>query len=57
MEEKWKSRKFILALLLMAVVIILRWFDRIDNNNFANLLIALFGIYCGSNVVSKYTQR
>jgi len=57
MEEKWKSRKFILALLLMAVVIILRWFDRIDNDNFANLLIALFGIYCGSNVVSKYTQR
>lgn len=57
MEEKYKSRKFILALVLIAVVIVLKWFEKLDNNNFANLLVAFFAVYCGSNVASKFTQN
>jgi len=55
-EEKWKSRKFILALLLIAAFFALKIFNRIDNDNFSHVIIALFGIYCGSNVASKFTK-
>lgn len=56
MEAKFTSRKFILALILIAVVILMRWFNKIDVDNFSHMLIAFFGVYCGSNVVSKFVR-
>ena len=56
MDEKWKSRKFLLALLLIVAFFLLKIFEKIDNENFSHVIIALFGIYCGSNVASKFTR-
>jgi len=57
MEEKMKSRKFILALLYTAVIIVMRIFNKLDAENFSHLLIAFFAIYCGANVTSKFVQK
>lgn len=57
MSEKWNSRKYVMAMIYTAIVVVMRFFNAIDNDNFANLLIAFFAIYCGSNVVSKFVQK
>lgn len=56
MESKWTSRKFILALILSGVIIVMRIFGFIGDENFSHMLIAFFGIYCGSNVTSKFVK-
>jgi len=35
---------------------VLRVLNCIDNDTFAHAVIALFGIYCGANVTSKFVK-
>ncbi len=53
---KFASRKFWLAVVYSAVVVLLRIFNLVDVENFSHMLMAFFAVYCGSNVVSKFTK-
>ncbi len=34
----------------------MRIFGKLDDENFAHMLVAFFGIYVGGNVASKFTK-
>lgn len=57
MPEKFTSRKFILAGIVLAAVIVMRWFNRVGDNTFRDLVITILGIYSGANVASKFVQK
>jgi hypothetical protein len=54
--EKFTSRKFLLALLYTGIVVLMKWFGKLEDDTFAQLFIAFFAIYCGANVTSKFTK-
>lgn len=55
--QKLKSRKFWLAIILTAIFIIMKWFNKLDDSNFMQGILTLFGIYAGANVVTKFTPK
>lgn len=55
--HKLKSRKFWLAIILTAIFIIMKWFNKLDDSNFMQGILTLFGIYTGANVVTKFIPQ
>lgn len=56
-SHKFNSRKFILVTFLSVIVITMKLFRIIGDESFTNIIISLYGFYCGSNVVTKFTRR
>jgi len=55
--EKLKSRKFWMGVILSAIFIVMRIFDRLGDKAFVDLMIAVFGIYSASNVATKFVNK
>lgn len=52
---KLKSRKFWFAIALTVLFIVMKWFGKLDDDNFVQAVLTMFGIYSGANVVTKFT--
>ena len=52
--DKLTSRKFILAMLFTVIFTFLIWFGKVSSDDYINAMMTLFGIYSGSNVVTKF---
>lgn len=46
-----------MAIVLLCIVILMKVFDKLGDDAFAELVIALFAVYCGSNVVGKFVNH
>jgi len=51
--ETFKSRKFIVAMLSLAVNAALAWFSKIDDGVYATVTVATVGAYLAANVAQK----
>ena len=54
---KLKSRKFWFAIALTVLFIVMKWFGKLDDDNFVQAVLTLFGIYSGANVATKFTKK
>ena len=57
MNHKVKSVKLWLLLLLISFVGLLTYIDKVDGRDYVNFIIAMFGIYTGGNVGSKFSGK
>lgn len=54
MNDKLKSRKLWLTIILMGIFSFMAWFDKLDSENYIQAMLTLFGIYSGANVLTKF---
>jgi MFS-type transporter involved in bile tolerance (Atg22 family) len=55
--DKYKSRKFILSIILMVTFTLLVIFKYIPSDDYIESMLALYGIYAGANVTSKFFNK
>jgi general stress protein CsbA len=55
--DKYKSRKFILTIAMMITFTLLVIFQRITSSDYIEGMLALYGIYAGANVASKFFNK
>jgi hypothetical protein len=53
--NKLSSRKLWLAIILMIVFTVLVFFGKIGEDNYINAILWLYGVYAGTNVLTKFT--
>jgi hypothetical protein len=56
MYSKFKSRKLWLAIILMIVFTVLVWVGKIGEDNYIQAMLWLYGVYSGTNVLTKFTN-
>jgi hypothetical protein len=52
-ENRFSSRKFILAVMSLIAPMILVWFGKIDASTYSTISIGIAGLYYTGNVVEK----
>lgn len=57
MMKKLSSRKLWLALVLMALFTFLIIVGKIGEENYINAMLWLYGVYSGTNVLTKFTFK
>jgi len=51
----YASRKFLLTLLVIAIAVVMNWFDKLSPQ-LVDVLKWTFGLYCGFNVTQKASE-
>jgi hypothetical protein len=54
---KLSSRKFIMAIAILAIAIIYFSIGKLTENTFAEILFTIYGIYAGANVTTKFLTK
>jgi len=57
LKKRLTSRKFLGGLALLVISIVLLSINMIDASQWVQLNIAVYGIYAGSNAISKFPEK
>lgn len=57
MNDKFLSRKFIMAIIIFVIVLVYFTFGKISEENFIHVLFTVYGLYVGGNVTTKFLRK